>query len=1080
MRQELGAGGFGVVYHAEQIEPIRRPVALKIIKPGMDSKAVVARFEAERQALALMDHPYVARVYDGGATPQGRPYFAMELVNGLPLTTHCDRHKLDLVERVKLFADVCAAVQHAHSKGIIHRDLKPANILVEYENDKATPKVIDFGVAKALHQKLSDATIFTQQGAVIGTYEYMSPEQVENTGQDIDTRSDIYALGVILYELLTGTRPFDASDLRSGGVDFARRIIREVEPDRPSTRLGRLAGSVVDPDPARDIAETRRTDVPGLRRTLRRDLDWVVMRCLEKDRERRYATASDVAAELGRYLRNEPVLAGPPSTRYKLGKFIRRNRAGVAAGVAAALLVFAGLIGTGYGLVQAKQAQSRAEAIAIAEAKQRQEADTQREAAQAERAAAEAARDAERERSEELVAIATSTRLRRVNDVVDTEPGLAKQLLADSAVFPSERRNFAWRYLSRRLTTRQVWRARGHNTPALGLAATPDGSAFATSARDGTVVVWEARTGDKRFDLGPYDSEVNALAISPDGSRLCVGVVTGLVVIVDIATGQPLAQHQLESCSSVAFSPDGRWLAVGQSDGTLRLSPSTDPGTLVRQWRAPGLNEQPTGWLSAMAFSPDSQRLLGAVYQGHAWVWSLDEPDRPIRSHAGLVTQTLDWCPTGKRYAVVTFDGAVHCFNAETGETEFARTYEQRPISLRFTPEGKHILLSCLSQDVISLDAGTGEVVAQYGVASNRPQTVAPVGREGWFAVTDWAGYVRLWDTRRPISGRGAPSPVATNARIVMRSIADLRVVREGDPVEVAGVQRGMLACIRRTHPHDHLALVTLDASGDPRAHLYTTGRRIREVWSHRLDTSPVEISLSPDASHLALHDNDTLEVWRVADSSRIARYELAHASQEIEWTDNATVAVVSNGRIRLLHPDAPDRDHVLVVDGHPQLVTANLAEGSLVSGRYTRTQADGTVSVTGAVLHLGPEAKRVGQFGSNHVISGQHVSDDASLIASHTAQAAVYRLDTGARLSWVRATTGYVTTLAFNEDASLLAVGRHTGEVGLWHPRGHFLFNLTTASGHVAWLSFTNNGRTLLAGVPNGDGSADVVAWDS
>jgi non-specific serine/threonine protein kinase/serine/threonine-protein kinase len=325
---KLGEGGMGEVWLAEQTAPVQRKVALKVIKQGMDTKRVVARFEAERQALATMDHPAVARVLDAGTTPHGRPYFVMEYIRGVPITEYCDRHRLTLRERLELFRRVCEGVQHAHQKAIIHRDLKPSNVLVAEQDGRRTPKIIDFGVAKATAQKLTERTMFTELGAMIGTPEYMSPEQAELTGEDVDTRTDVYSLGAILYELLVGALPFDAQELRRGGFDEIRRRLREEEPPRPSTRLSSLG------DASGSSAAARRVDLPTLERLLRGDLDWIAMRALEKDRSRRYGAPIELSEDIGRYLADQPVLATPPAVAYRARKFVRRHRVATLAGLA--------------------------------------------------------------------------------------------------------------------------------------------------------------------------------------------------------------------------------------------------------------------------------------------------------------------------------------------------------------------------------------------------------------------------------------------------------------------------------------------------------------------------------------------------------------------------------------------------------------------------------------------------------------------------------------------------------------------------------------------------------------------------
>jgi len=381
LRRKVGEGGCGVVWLAEQTEPVRRRVALKVIKLGMDTRNVIARFEAERQALAMMDHPDIARVFDAGATATGRPFFAMEFVDGVPITRFCDEHSLDMAGRLELFARVCLAMQHAHQKGVIHRDVKPSNILVALHDGVPSPKVIDFGIAKATQGRLTEHTLLTGLEQFIGTPAYMSPEQAELRELEIDTRSDVYSLGVLLYELLTGQPPFDPKTLVRAGVEEIRRIIREVEPPRPSNRIATLT----DADRT-TVARLRRAGTAQLSTTLRGDLDWVVMRCLEKDRDRRYATAHELADDIRRHLREEPVLARPPSAGYRARKFVARHRLACASVASIAFALIAGTLVSVRQAVRATRAEHvaqrerdaantarQAESVARADAQRRQE-----------------------------------------------------------------------------------------------------------------------------------------------------------------------------------------------------------------------------------------------------------------------------------------------------------------------------------------------------------------------------------------------------------------------------------------------------------------------------------------------------------------------------------------------------------------------------------------------------------------------------------------------------------------------------------------------------------------------------------
>ena len=424
--QKIGEGGCGAVYMAEQEEPVRRRVALKIIKLGMDTKRVIARFEAERQALAMMDHPNIARVFDAGATDTGRPYFVMELVRGVKITDYCDQNHLNTNQRLDLFIRVCHAIQHAHQKGIIHRDIKPSNVMVTMHDGVPVPKVIDFGIAKATEERLSDKTLFTAYEQIIGTPAYMSPEQAEMSGLDVDTRSDIYSLGVLLYELLTGKTPFDSKELLQSGLDQMRRTLREREPHRPSTKITTLQDEELTATAVHRQVEPRK-----LISLVRGDLDWIVMKALEKDRKRRYETANGLAMDIRRHLSNEPVIARPPSRLYRFHKLVRRNKVVFAAAAAVSAALVIGLGMSTWLFLREREAHQRAVAA------ERQQIRLREEAEQARITEAELRRQAEaREKITQAAVFVSQGRFDEADELVDGV-SFVQPSLESAAVFRS-------------------------------------------------------------------------------------------------------------------------------------------------------------------------------------------------------------------------------------------------------------------------------------------------------------------------------------------------------------------------------------------------------------------------------------------------------------------------------------------------------------------------------------------------------------------------------------------------------------------------------------------------------------------
>jgi WD40 repeat protein/serine/threonine protein kinase len=811
--EPIGEGGMGSVWMAQQTEPVRRLVAVKLIKAGMDSRQVIARFEAERQALALMDHPNIARVLDGGTTSGGRPFFVMDLVKGNSITRYCDGHHLTPRQRLELFIPVCQAVQHAHQKGIIHRDLKPTNVLVALYDGKPVPKIIDFGIAKATGQQLTEKTLVTGFGAIVGTLEYMSPEQAEVNQLDIDTRSDIYSLGVLLYELLTGSPPLSCKELTQAGMLEMLRVIREQEPTKPSTKL-----STADGLPT--LAANRGTEPARLTKLVRGELDWIVMKALEKDRNRRYETASGFAMDLERYLADEPVQAGPPSAGYRLRKFARKYRTPLRVAGTFLLLLVMGVVASTWQAIRATVAEQAAES-------------RKREANDA-RGQAEKRRDELARLNEDLrrTHYTEDMNLARVG-WDENNLALTHELLEKHRPRPGEPdlRGFEWYYLDRLVRGGQLridahvggvssvdflpdgkrlisagiaqplrklsaskgtrgdvklWDAAtgrplplqldGPSDDVAAVSLAPDGTLLAATRRDHTILVWDLDTGGLVTLEGPANHVASGVRFSPDGKRLVslhrtesVGSKAGpvLMEIWDLASRKPVVtvKELPATLRPASFSPDGKRVASCTSRPGAVIVYDAETGREVFACR----NPDEASHLEGIVFSPDGTHLVSYGHRGIIRVWDVTkrEPVATLPSEFEYI-HCLAYSRDGTRLATGAIEGVAEIWDTATvRKIQTLKGHSGSLAAMAFSPDGTRLVTGGTDGTLRVWDiagpkdaaASRSEPALQPVIPDIRPhgRSLSPDGRILMAGVLrDGRQSVELWDTAKRRM-RGSP-----------------------------------------------------------------------------------------------------------------------------------------------------------------------------------------------------------------------------------------------------------------------------------------------------------------------------------